>query len=121
MTENDIIKVLECCSKSHCGVEKCPLNKNTANTKDCITQLSINALDLINRKNAEIERLKKENEAFAELEQGCYVTGYKKIRAEAIKEFWGKLKEQNTMDARIVSVASGDNLLKEMTGGLNNA
>lgn len=42
------------------------------------------------------------------------------IKVEAIKEFWGKLKEQNTMDARIVSVASGDNLVKEMTGGATN-
>lgn len=38
------------------------------------------------------------------------------IRAEAVKEFWGKLKQQNTMDARIVSVASGDYLVKEMVG-----
>lgn len=40
---------------------------------------------------AEIENLKKINESYAELEQGCYVTGYKKIRNETINEMEEKL------------------------------
>ena len=65
MTEAEIIKALECCSKPYCNNNNCPLHRNTINTKDCITQLSTNALDLINRQNAEIERLTKEPEEAA--------------------------------------------------------
>ena len=38
------------------------------------------------------------------------------IRIEAIKEFWNTMKSQNTLDRRIISVESGDNLIKEMVG-----
>jgi uncharacterized protein YutD len=38
------------------------------------------------------------------------------ISIEACKEFWDKLKKHSTMDKRIVSVASGDVLLKELVG-----
>ena len=43
------------------------------------------------------------------------------IKVKAYKEFWGELKKRNTMDERIVSVASGDNLLKEMVGETDEA
>ena len=38
------------------------------------------------------------------------------IKAEAVKEFWERLKAQNTMDERIISVKSGDELIEEMAG-----
>ena len=81
LTDAEVKKALECCSEPYCNDNQCPLHKNTINTKDCITQLSTNALDLINRlegenkKNetiirfadktieslkAEVERLKRE-------------------------------------------------------------
>ena len=60
MTDEQIKKALECCSKPYCNNNKCPLHKNTVNTKDCITQLSNNALALINRQQAEIEKWTKE-------------------------------------------------------------
>ena len=83
LTDAEVKKALECCSEPYCNDNQCPLYKNTINTKDCITQLSTNALDLINRlegenkKNetiirfadktieslkAEVERLKKVEE-----------------------------------------------------------
>ena len=37
-------------------------------------------------------------------------------KAEAIREFWNRLKAQNTMDERIISVKSGDELIEEMAG-----
>lgn len=43
------------------------------------------------------------------------------ISAEGIKEFWNELKARNTMDRRIISVESGDNLVKELTEGNGNA
>lgn len=90
MTDNEIIKALECCSKSHCGVDKCPLNKNTASTKDCITQLSINALDLINRQKAEIEKLNISHFQFIS-DINAYKEKLKTAKAEAVKEFAKRL------------------------------
>ena len=61
MTDNEIIKALECCTYS-LGVmcKKCP-SKTTLQGLGCRNKLSIAALDLINRQQAEIERLKGSN------------------------------------------------------------
>ena len=59
LTDAEVKKALECCSEPYCNDNQCPLYKNTINTKDCITQLSTNALDLINR--LEGENKKNEN------------------------------------------------------------
>ena len=57
MTDNEIIKVLECCVSAKCICpHTCPMLKN----KECLTSLRKNALDLITRQQAEIERLQKE-------------------------------------------------------------
>ena len=58
MTDNEIINALECCKnslseKDACG--DCPLYEEEEVT--CITILSKNAFDLINRQKAEIEKL----------------------------------------------------------------
>ena len=60
MTDNEIIKALECASYYDC--DKCPHHQE--NCDDRIAdqyELSKDALDLINRLQAEIERLKAEN------------------------------------------------------------
>ena len=56
MTDEEIIKTLECCADSeNYQCNKCPLYA------DCEkTSIAENALDLINRQQAEIERLRKE-------------------------------------------------------------
>ena len=80
------------------------------------------ALNLIKEQRAEIERLKCEMGKL--LPKDCsYAVQMEvsnnletKIRAEAVKEFWERLKAQNTMDEKIISVKSGDDLVKEMTG-----
>ena len=56
MSEEEIKKALECCSvqaENLCRV--CPLSKLQG---ECVEIKSKNALDLINRQKAEIERLK---------------------------------------------------------------
>lgn len=53
MTDNEIIKLLECCKKSQCS--KCYYSKEC----DGYTQVNY-ALDLITRQQTEIERLRKE-------------------------------------------------------------
>ena len=77
--------------------------------------------DLINRLQAENERLKKESEIFADIGKM-----YSEIKAEAYKEFAERLKEkkfelddQNEDIFYAVEVAEIDNLLKEMVGEYN--
>lgn len=57
MTDNEIIKALECCDFADIkACEECPLY----HTFDCSFVIIDKSLDLINRQNAEIERYKKE-------------------------------------------------------------
>ena len=55
MSDNEIIKALEICATGSCA--GCPANKRNAN---CLTSLTENALDLINRQKAERNRLNNE-------------------------------------------------------------
>lgn len=87
MTDNEIIVPLKCLVMNESDCRHCKLKDKNDKCQKFLYSDVLGLIDENNRQNAEIERLKKENEAFAELEQGCYVTGYKKIRAEAIKEF----------------------------------
>lgn len=84
MTDNEIIKALECCKAPHCDINICPMFKNAINTKDCVAELSKKALDLINRQKAEIERLEKH-----ELQEAMKFNSDTINRAakEAVKEF----------------------------------
>ena len=110
MTDNEIIKGLECCGRESCN--GCPYNKNCHQGNPMIGD----ALDLIKRQQEEIERLKE----FIVETRRCD----KEIKSEAIKEFWGKLKKHSRkMQSsdfsgefwdRAVLVEDGDNLLKEM-------
>ena len=60
LTDSEIVKALECCPKNIiCG--ECPL----CGKKDCMNKLYINALDLINRLQAENERLREPASASA--------------------------------------------------------
>jgi hypothetical protein len=56
MTDNEIIKALECCTEFRC--EKCVFDDNSG--FNCEENLMKYALDLINRKDAEIEKLNVE-------------------------------------------------------------
>ena len=85
---------------------------------DVIYMAIANALDLINRQQAEVERLnirlRKERHQFDDLGKM-----YSEIRAEAIKEFAERLKAELTtgMGAmRMSTLGVIDNLVKEMVG-----
>lgn len=56
MTDNEIIKVLECCGKEY-SCEKCALNTWLDKKRDCIGAILVNALDLINRLQDEKQAL----------------------------------------------------------------
>ena len=117
MTDNDIVKALECCVEgTSTACFECPfrLTPYTA----CKTLAEKQAIDLINRQKEEIERLKK-----------YYFThDYHECHNEAIKEFAERLKE-SAIDADVysgyrkelfekaVTVIEIDRILQEMTEG----
>ena len=89
MTDEQIVKALECCIQVDWDVcTVCPLYDRE---EGCLSgDLRKDALDLIQRQQAEIERLKSMDvqvEVSKRLE--------KEIKNEAIKEFAEKLKETN--------------------------
>lgn len=119
-TEEEIIKALEVCTNDSLNCDDgCPYHNRIFL---CRISMASDALNLIRKQQAEIERLKCETGKL--LPKGCpYAVQMEvsnnletKIRAEAIKEFWNRLKAQNTMDERIISVKSGDDLAEEMAG-----
>lgn len=85
MTDNEIIKALECCGFEYgnlCSV--CP--KYEKDNDFCQEELHNYAIDLINRQQAEIERLKIENQSLRSAANSCKLH-YNEARAEAVKEF----------------------------------
>ena len=101
MTDNEIIKALEYC-------------------KDCSAKLNVEIIDLINRQQKDIDDLCKVlGRAYQE---NCFLEASRKcVKAEAIKEFAEKLKDDmvpNIDDTYIESFVEEyiDNLVKEMVG-----
>lgn len=107
MTDNEIVKALECCSiKEDC--KGCYFDTHEAEDI-CAREVVKNAFDLINRQQAEIERLNRENnenfdkwnvldertkKRYAEL----YEEAKSVVRTEAVKEFAEKVKEKLSWD-----------------------
>ena len=125
LTDNEIIKALECCNKNECDCDNCPLGDDG----DCGVTLIKFSYDLINCLQAENERLRKSiDKADAQLsEYDDYIAQKQaelvKAKAEAYKEFAERLKKElfykcgdinysETCDTRKLI----DNLLKEMVG-----
>lgn len=114
MTDNEIIKALECCtdySYESLLCRECPYFEYGFNRR-CRDELSEDSLALISRQKAEIEALKLIN--------STYVATTEEIREIAIKEFAERLKEKAitfyTIIGRWISVKDIDNLVKEMEG-----
>ncbi len=97
MTEKEIVEALLHCAGDNNSCKSCALYDVNDEDCECSRTLKREAVDLINRQKAEIERL-------TELEQGCYVTGYKNIRDEAIKEFAERLKNAEALEVAIKAV-----------------
>ena len=145
MTDKEIIKALKCCIKSthfgECFENKCPM----ASEKGCKVgkeTLYPYALDLINRQQAEIERLRSMNQAKldmihdlrAEVEKltvnmnalGLGMKREKERADTAIKEFAERVKdiidEPLQIEGRIIDrmLDKIDTLVKEMTEKCEN-
>ena len=118
LTDNEIIKALECCKYEY--DTKCELCcYNFYSRTGCRGELRRNALDLINRLQAENERLKRY------YYQHEYDKWEKEIKAEAYKECIEKVKKELKNIAKIewqdnyyylVGTAFFDNLLNELVG-----
>ena len=142
MTDDEIIKALECCCFTDIkACEECPLY----HTFDCSFVIIDKTLDLVNRQNAEIERLKQENKEYCEDNR---IIAYqrnqrdkeiralhnqlnglnfmdKQIKTESVKKFAEKLKDsadktriKNMETEKVVFYMDEfklDNLIKEMT------
>lgn len=125
MTDNEIIKALECCGRESCF--GCPYRGKCHLGNPMIRD----ALDLITRQQAEIEKLKDANNTFEKafhiqeqnIKDWLPITVFNyEIKTEAYKEFAERLKEDifNT-EYHIDRYyrRSIDNLVKEMVGDDN--
>jgi hypothetical protein len=107
MTDNDIIKALECCSKAKC--KEGPYDKDEkVDIFDitCIINMAKDALDLINRQKAEIEE--KSNK----LREVLPIVA--ELKAEAITEFAERLKAHYPHSPSVCNTI--DKVAKEMKG-----
>ena len=76
-------------------------------------------LELINRQQAENERLQKKVEELSEVLSESIRIRYKEAKSEAVKEFAERLKENKFTHrnfGQLVYVEDIDNLVKEMVG-----
>ena len=133
-TDEEVIKAVERCIKcNNMGIASCDGCLLEKCYPDCDDEIEIACLDLINRQKAEIERLhsevKEKTETIVFLKDQA--TGWsidfcnlkKKLntaKAEAIKEFVGKLKEKAYVNkpygvGKSVDECDVDALVKEMT------
>ena len=112
MKDNDIIKALECCKEGNCD-DGCPFY---GVKEDCEAELPEEALNVINRQQAEIERYKG---VIKLLEKDVA-----NAKSETVKEFERKIKAHAyyidvPKEHRVVDEDDIDAVLKEMTESVN--
>ena len=122
MTDNEIIKALECCTGDFDGCASCPLYDHCC---DRGYKLIYYALDLINRQKAEIERLNgcvKSEDEVRTIAETVIQSRIKTIRTETVKDFmkmltkvWGHypLNFMTSVDAFYSTVKQ---IAREMVG-----
>lgn len=118
MTDNEIIKALECCKATSCSI--CPCFKNNLGIVLCQSDLTNSALNLINRQKTEIDKLKIEICALSEkrITFPERLKIVKHAREHAIKEFAEKLKKEvDFVDTTRKLKQTINDLVKEMTEG----
>lgn len=111
MSDEEIMKALECCGDPYSICAECPIKDDHG----CNEQLANYALDLITRQKAETERLKKE----IQITKDAYImlqTKNEIIKSEAVKEFAKRLKCGVPQETGVIRCADVDNLVKEIVG-----
>ena len=100
MTDDEIIKALECCDFTDIkACEECPLY----NTFDCSFVIIDKTLDLVNRQKAEIDRLNQENKEYSE--DNRIIAYHTNQRDKEIRALHNQLNGLNFMDKQIKSEA----------------
>ena len=126
MTDEQIIKALECCiAETGSGCSECPY---THYYEGCRIRRNNDCIDLINRKDAEIEQRKAEKVKLHTLIPKML----KEAKSEAYKEFAERFKEKASSAVTScqgyeiyetkqyqISAVGLDNLLKELTRNLH--
>lgn len=122
MTDNEIIKALECCVNQPCCTQHCPYWRNSKAGCEYITPQ--NLLNLINSQQAKIKGLNKKVEELSEVLSDHIKIRVKEIKSEAIKEFAERLKGKLFYECGDINFSETceirrivDNLVKEMVGG----
>lgn len=124
VTDEQIIKALECCKGEYTDFcFGCP----AYHLRECMKQTNTQAINLINRQNAEIERLHHYKQSYEDLKAEHLETikAIKQDRIEAIKEFAEKLDKilclQIGPSKRVFWKITEDvkNLVEEMVGDGN--
>lgn len=126
MTDAEIIQSLRACIEEDC--DKCANCVINFSPRDCKENVMTLALDLINRKDAEIERFKRElNADVYELQVGrsngktqkvqkVLMLRAKAIKAEAMKEFADKLQDRCLEQGGCIYASDIGAVLNEMEG-----
>ena len=125
MTDNEIIKFMQCVMGNDANCSECAYQK-TLPFPSCRRTCAKDALDLINRQKAEIERLEKELMK-CKLEKEMMYQVADEIKSVAIKDFAERLKDEMRLEddcrydcMNCLYECKGyvpiiDNLVKEMT------
>lgn len=121
MTDEQIMKALECCSR-HGDCEGCPWENDECITAEGTSILMHETLDLISRQKAGVEQWKEEANKY----QSAWCEAVKDIqtaKSEAIREFAERLKINIDAgelyvkhDDYILTMEHIDNTAKEMVG-----
>lgn len=108
MTDNEIIKALECLTGKEIACAECEYKKRFTFGK-CRQQVAVDALNLVNRQKAEIEHWRSEAYKY----QKFWSNSYNKqelddVREKAIEEFaeqlWDRLVEEAEVSYECVDV-----------------
>lgn len=108
LTPEQVKKALECCANNG-DCKECAINPHKGNYGYCTSIAMKYALDLINRQQAEIERLRENNKAIMQT--------IADVHTEAIKEFAEELSKRSIgIRSNFDFKSDIDNLVKEMIG-----
>ena len=123
LTDKEIVKALECCNKNDCRT--CPYGKYNVTGWCCMPKVRKDAIDLINRLQAENEELHKKYDDTVLLDGNIVQQVHELLitaKAEAYKEFADRLKEKAfiILHHKMILSSDIDNLLKELVGDNND-
>ncbi len=120
LKDEEIIKALECCMNgNNCG-GCCPYDDEDDTCEECTSKLTKDALDLINRQKAEIERLRNSESTY----RSCYeslTNMYEEAKSEAIKEVLMTLDAEVESSNKYIREYDDSEVQKAYNQGLKKA